>query len=346
MIKFWIEFSAIKDFFRANLNDVIGAYFDGEKIFITRLTGYFETIELDANSTEIEYLAEKISLACKQRGWKTSAVGFCLQEGDAVTYQATVDNIPAKEIPSFVKSWAITRNGADAVFAFDNIGAEVWMETLPRTTLDEFCAAFEKFGMNLRGLSVMPVDLLTKTTPLDRTKFIAKVIRYGEPPNFLAARNSAWNWKKISPAIAALFLLVMLIGSAKLFIDYRTAAAELDAIKISIDSQREDLSLKENLDADIAELNRLNKISAAQNVTPTKFNLLINLGKATGGGVRLTKIRAEENFLELEGISVTPDAVKSYLSRVKSFVVTTARLENSTEREDGDIAFTIRATLK
>lgn len=335
----------LTNFFRADLSEVIGAYFDGEKIFITRLTESFMTIELDATSNEPEHLAEKISLACKQRGWKTSAVGFCLQEGDAVTYQATVDNIPAKEIPSFVKSWAITQSGNDAVFSFDNIGAEIWMETLPRSTVDEFCAAFKNFGMNLRGLSVMPIDLLTKITQLDRTKFIAEVVRNSKAPNFLAERDSAWNWQKISPAIAATFLLIILISSTKLFIDYRIASDELDAVKLSLENQREDLNLKENLDADIVELNRLNKLAAAQGITPTKFNLLINLGKAAGGGVHLTKIRAEENFLELEGVSVTPDALKSYLSRVKNLVVQSARLETSTEQENGDIAFTIRANL-
>ena len=220
------------------------------------------------------------------------------------------------------------------------------METLPQTTIDEFCAAWKKFGMNLRGLSMMPVDLLTKITPIDRAKFIAEVVRDKKAPNLLAARNSILNWKKISAAIAAIFFIALLVTTIKIFLDDNEAHAQLDAAKISVNERRDDLALKESLDADIAELNRLNQIGASQNITPTKFNLLINLGKVAGGGVSLTKIRADENFLELEGIAVTSDAVKSYLSRVKNSVVQSARLESSKARDDGDIIFTIRATLK
>lgn len=335
----------VTKFFRADVGEVIGAYFDGEKIFVGRLTENFETIALDADSSDIERLAEKISLACRQRGWKISAVGFCLQDGDAVTYQSPVDNIPAKEIPAFVKSWAVMQSGTNAAFAFDSLGEEIWMETFPRTSTDEICAAFEKFGLNLLALSVMPADLLTKIDPLNRTKFIAEVVRQRKSPNLLSARGSAWNLKKFSQAVAAIFLAAMLVGSIKLLVEYHTASAELDAAKISIDERRDDLALKETLDADVAELHRLNELIATQNVTPKKFNLLLNLGRAAGGGVHLTKIRAEENFLHLEGISATPDAVKSYLSRVKSLVVQNARLESSTANDDGDIAFTIRATL-
>ena len=336
----------VTKFFRADLSEVIGAYFDGDKIFIVRLTENFETIEIDADSSELEHIAKKISLTCQQHGWKISAVGFCLQESDAVTYQTTVENIPDKEIPAFVKSWAITQSGIDALFSFDNVGKEIWLETLPRATVDEFCTTFKNFGMNLRGLSVMPTNLLTKNNPFDNAKFIAEIVRNGKSPNLLSSRDSMWNWEKFSPAIAAVFLIVMLISSAKLFIDYRIASNELDAIKISLQERHEDLDLKKNLDADIAELNRLNKLCAEQGITTAKFNLLVNLGKVAGGGVHLTKIRADENFLELEGISVTPDAVKSYLSRVKSSVIQNARLENSSENKNGDITFTIRATLK
>ena len=42
------------------------------------------------------------------------------------------------------------------------------------------------------------------------------------------------------------------------------------------------------------------------------------------------------------GIADTPDAVKDYLARVKDFAAQKARLESSSERDDGDIAFVIR----
>ena len=337
-------FEQVKNFFREDLSEVIGAYFDGMKIFIVRMTDTLETAEIDADNSEIEHLAEKISLICHQRAWQTQAVGFCLQTGDAVTYQTDTANFPEKEIPAFVKSWATAQAGTDAVFAFMRQEGDVWMETLPRKTVDEFTAAWKKFGMNLRGLSVMPVDMLTKIEPINYAEFIARIVRDDTAPNFLATRGGMWSLQKISLTAAAIVLIVTAIGSTQVLIDYRTAANDLDAAKQSVDDLQSDLAIKEAIDTDIAELHRLNSLSAAQNVSPKKFNLLVNLGKVAGGGVHLTKIRAEENFLELEGVSVTPDAVKSFLSRVKSLVAQSARLERSTEQDDGDIAFVIRAT--
>ena len=55
-------FARLKKFFREEPDEVVGAYFDGEKIFIARLTEKFETIEVDADGT--------------QKGWKTSAVVY------------------------------------------------------------------------------------------------------------------------------------------------------------------------------------------------------------------------------------------------------------------------------
>lgn len=338
-------FTAAKNFFVENLPEVIGAYFDGEKIFVVRLTEKFETAEIYAESFEIERLAEKISLVCQQKGWKTSAVGFCLQENDAVTYQMAVDNLPEKELPATVKSWAVAQAGADAAFSFAKISGELWMETIPRTKLEEICAAFKKFGMNLRALSVMPADILKKVHPLERTEFISGVVREKKSPNLLMTRSSVFDWKKFSVTVAAVFLFAIIIFSTKIFLDWRESSEKLDAAKISVEELREDFIIKENIDADIAELKRLNKISAAQKISPKNFNLLINLGKISGGGVRLTEIRADENFLELEGLASTPDAVKSYLSRVKNSVAQNSRLESSSEREDGDIFFVIRASL-
>ena len=309
-----------------------------------RLTEIFETIELDADGAEIELLAEKILLACRQRGWKTSSVGFCLREEEAVTFLSEVGNVPEKEIPAMVKSWAVAQAEKDAVFAFAKVGEELWMETLPRAKVEEICAAFKKFGLNLRALSVMPADLLEKISSFDRAKFIAEIIRDGKSPNLLSARAGVWSWKKISLATAAIFFAAMLIGSAKVFVDYREASDKLDAAKISIAELQEDLALKETFDADIAELRRLNNL-AAKIELKQNFNLLINLGKIAGDDVSLTKIRVEENFLEVEGLTDKPDAVRNYLARVKNFVNQSARLESSSENDDGDIVFVIRAAL-
>ena len=131
----------LKKFFREDLSEIIGAYFDGEKIFIARLTEKFETVEVDADSFEIERLAEQISIVCNQKGWKTSLVGFCLREEETVTYLFEVSNVPEKEFPALVKSWAIAQAGKDAPFSFVKVDGELWMETLPRTKLEEICAA-------------------------------------------------------------------------------------------------------------------------------------------------------------------------------------------------------------
>ena len=308
----------IKKFFKSDVSEVVGAYFDGEKIFVVRLTEEFEVVEVEAEGFEVEQLAEKISLTCREKGWKTSAVGFCLQDDDAVTFQTGVDNLPPKEIPAFVKSWAVAQAEADAMFSSTSVGEELWMETLSRKRAEEFVAAWEKFGMKLRALSIMPPDLLRKNQPVDKAKFIAEIIRDDKSPNFLATRGSSLNLKKISYAVAAIFLIALLGLSTKIFLEYRTASINLDAAKNSVAELQDDLALKKNLDENISELHRLNEICAAQDVSTTKFNLLLNLGKISGEDVHLTEIRVEENSLELEGVADKPDAVKSYLPNVKT----------------------------
>ena len=335
----------LKNFFKADVSEVVGAYFDGEKIFVVRFTEEFEVVEVEAEGFEVEQLAEKISLMCREKGWKSSTVGFCLQDDDAVTFQTGVDNLPPKEIPAFVKSWAVAQAEADAMFSSTSVGKELWMETLSRKRAEEFVAVWEKFGMKLRALSIMPPDLLRKNQPVDKAKFIAEIIREDKSPNFLATRGSSLNLKKISYAVAAIFLIVLLGLSTKIFLEYRTASINLDAAKNSVAELQDDLALKKNLDENISELHRLNEICAAQDVSTMKFNLLLNLGKISGEDVHLTEIRLEENSLELEGVADKPDAVKSYLGRVKNSVAQNARLENSSEREDGEIAFRIRAAL-
>lgn len=331
------------NFFREDFGEVIGAYFDGGQIFLVKLAEKIETTEIIADANEINHIAEKISQICRQRGWRTSAVGFCLREEDAVTYLAEIGNLPAKEIPAFVESWAVAQAGKGAAFSFVGTSGGLWMETLPRTKFDEICAAFDKCGLNLRALSLMPTDVLTKTTPIHHAEFIAEIVRRRKSPNFLA-RRSAVDWRKLSAAVAAIFFAAIIGNSAILWLDYRAAAEKLSAAKISLEERREELAVKEIFDSDAAELNRLNKLVTEQKISSAKFNLLLNLGKISGGGVYLNKIRVDENFLELEGKSETPDAVKSYLSRVKSSVAQSSRLEKSVERDD-EFIFTIRATF-
>lgn len=334
----------VKNFFREDMSEVISAYFDGEKIFIARLTQKIETLEVEADGLEIEHLAEKISLACKQKGWKTSSIGFCLRQEEVVTFQTEISNVPEKEIPELVKSWAVAQAGANAKFSFTRLGEELWMETLPKSKVEEYLSAFKKFDMNLCALSVMPTDLFAKIHPYERTEFIAAVVRNKSAPNLLATRGSLWNWEKISKVAAAIFLIALTASSLKLFLDYKTTSDKLDAAKISVENLSEELALKQNLDEVIAELHKINELSA-QVPTNHNFNLLLNLGKIASEDIRLTRIRVEENFMELEGVTEDSEALKNYLGRVKNIVVPSARLESSSGQDD-KIYFVIRATLK
>ena len=216
------------------------------------------------------------------------------------------------------------------------------METVPRVKVEEFNAAFKKFGLNLRGLSVMPDDVPT-LHPFERTEFISEVVRNKKAPNLLAGR-SLWDWRKISAAVAAIFCGVLIIASAKIFFDYRAPSEALDAAQSRTEQLSADVALKKAVDADVAALRRFNALSA-QVAAPQNFNRLLKLGKVASGGIRLTGIELDEKTLELEGLAIKSDAVKSYLARVKGSVATSARLANSEEQDDGEIAFTIRAAF-
>ena len=331
-----------KNFFREDTSSIVGAYFDGDKIFLTRLTDSFETTEIFAEGSKPEQLAEKIFEACRQRGWQNSAFGFCLRDEDVIAYQSSANHLPAKEIPNYIKTWAVGQtNGKDAVFAFKPVDdGEVWMETVPRDTVEKICAAFEKFNLDLCALSAMPDEMLTKRNPLDMTKFIIDAVKNKNAPNLLA-RRSDWNVKKISAAVATIFFASVVAHSASIFFEWRAATNELDEAKISVDNLRDELALKKILDENIAALNQLNNLAAQVNATKN-LNLLLGLGKISGGDVHLTNIRGEENLLEIEGVAETPDAVKNYLGRLKNFVPN-IRLENSSESDDGEIKFTLRA---
>nr|MCR5834535.1 hypothetical protein [Selenomonadaceae bacterium] len=114
-------FTKVANFFRTDVSEIIGAFFYGGKLFLLRMTDKIDSVEIDVKGNEPENLAEKISAICKERGWKTSAIGFCMQDDDVVTYQTAVDNIPEKEIAAFVKSWAVMQSGEDAVYSFTKV---------------------------------------------------------------------------------------------------------------------------------------------------------------------------------------------------------------------------------
>ena len=332
--------SRMRDFFKEATGAVVGAYFDGERLFVVQLTEKFETVEVEADGSEFEQIAAQIAQICSRKDWSTSTIGFCLRAEDAVTFQTEVGNVPAKEIPALVKSWATAQAGAEAVFSSSKVGEELWMETLPRIKVEEICAAFKRSGLNLRALSVMP-DAAANVHPYDRTEFISEVVRDKKAPNLLA-RSGVWSWKKLSLAAAAIFLGVMIILSAKLFADYGAAADNLDAAKLAVENLRGDLAIKQAVDADIAELRRINAL-AAQIDAPDNFSLLLKVGKLADRSINLTSLRVDEKTLELEGTATALDTIRNYLARMKSSVAATARLESSSERDE-EIIFDIRAS--
>lgn len=337
-------FSATKNFFREDTGCVVGAYFDGETVFLVRLTDTFNTAEISADDTDFAHIAEKISVVCRGRGWQTQTVGFCLRESDAVTYQSEMPNVPEKDFPALVKTWSQAQAGTDATNSFAKVNGGLWMETLPRATTDEICAAFRKFNLNLVALSVMPSDLLTKRTPLDRAYFIANVAEKKTSPNLLRRQDNSLNMRKISAVFAVTFLVAALVTASMTFADWFAATNELEAANVALNELRDDISLKKFFDEDIDALRRLNNLTV-DNKTTT-FSLLINFGKVASGDVHLTNLRVDENFAEVNGLAKNSEAVKSCLARVKSSVTPRARLENSSTRDDGEITFAIRADLQ
>ena len=333
-----------KNFFREDTSEFVGAYFDGETIFLVRQTETFEVCEVAADGDDFERLAEKISAACRLRDWKTSAIGFCLRERDVVIFQTEISNVPEKDFPALVESWSRAQSGKDAASSFVTVGGELWMETVPNSVVNEICAAFRKFGLNLCALSVMPPELLTKNTPLDKAKFICKIAAEKTSPNLLRTRSTSLDVKKISALVAAIFLIAALVQAAEIFSDWYKVSTELDAAQLSVNELRDDLKLKNFMDEDINELRRLNTLTTTLDPTKT-FNLLVNLGKVFGGDVHLTNIAVDENSARLSGSGTSTDTVKSCLSRMKNFVAQTARAENSSATEDGEIDFAIRVDL-
>lgn len=335
--------TAAKNFFREDTGCVVGAYFDGETIFLAR-SDTFDMTEISADDGDFLYLAEKISAVCSQRGRQPQTVGFCLRERDAVTYQSEMPNVPEKDFPALVKTWSQAQAGTDAANSFAKIDGGLWMETVPRSTVDEICAAFRKFGLNLVALSVMPAKPSAKITPLERVHFIADVAANKTLPNLIRRRGTSLNAKKISAAVAIIFLVAALVTAATTFAAWLEASNELDAASLALTELRDELALKKFFDEDVDALRRLNNLTVAVTASTT-FSLLINFGKVASGDVNLTAFRVDKNSAEIGGRATSSDAVKSCLVRVKNSVTSRARLENSSERDDGEITFAIRADL-
>ena len=343
----------ILDFFRADYSEVIGVYYDEEKITLSRhINGETESAEvnfsIEDDVSEIEQLAEKISVICSQRGWKTSKMGFCLREGAAVTFQTQLLSIPKDEIEDAVKSWAIAQVGEDSLYTSIKSDGEIWMEAISKSTAKEYVTAWNKNSMTLCALTVKPEEISTQINlvkPIEYADFVAEIIKTKKVPNFLHEHLSTWNYKKISAAIVALFFFALVGISIVTSYQYYNAAAQVEQLQANLAERDDELNLKNSIDENISEMKRLNELCAAQKNSIPIFNTLVKLGKIADGKTYLTKINLSDNDIELEGVADNPDEIKNYVSRLKTNVTPNVKLGNFSST-DGETIFTVHLTLK
>ena len=153
-------------------------------------------------------------------------------------------------------------------------------------------------------------------------------------------------FQKIFLTAAGIFLFIISGLSAKLFYEYRTAENELDTMQKILSEQSETVVMKKNLDADVSEMKKINSLLASQTEKFSKLNVLIQLGKISGGAVRLKKINATENFVQLEGVAENSGAIEKYLSRLKNSIVANVKLENTSAADGGEINFAVRLSFE
>lgn len=336
-------FDKIKNFFHEDFSEVVGIYYDGEKIFLAHVTHKIELEEMifEIDFTEkispIEQLAEKIFFILNQRGWQNSKIGLCLNDDDLIIEKKYL-NVPKNEIDSAVKTWASAQVGENAPYSFINLGDEVWAETLSQTLLNEYISAYEKNSLKLCALSAMPTVADENN---DRAVFIAEVLIEKKSPNLLAAKVKNYNLKKIFTLTAAIFFISVGIFSIKLFFDYRVACNELETAKKILSAQSEMLVLKKNLDTNIAETKKIYSLADSQTEKFSKLNALIRIGKIFDNTVQMKKISANENFIQIDGVTDKTDLIEKFLRKLKNFVAENSVLENSAE-VDGEINFTIK----
>ena len=342
------------NFFKEDFSEVVGAYFDGEKIYLSRrINDNVENIDvnfsisLDDEVSEIEQIAEKISMACSQRGWKTSKTGFCLREGAVTTFQTQFSGIPANEIEGAVKTWAKSQVSENSLYTSIKSEDEIWMEAILKSTADEYVKAWSKNSMSLCALTVMPVEFGTPINlikPATFAEFVADVVATKKAPNLLKDRLSAWNFKKISATIAALFFCAFLFAFAKISYEYHNAAAQVDALQNILNQHADELEMKKAADENIAEMKKINSLSAAQINSLPQFNALVKLGIVADGKTHLTKIRTSNDSVELEGVAENTDDIKNYINRLKT--ITPHVKQGNLSSTDDVINFTVYLSLK
>lgn len=336
------------DFFREDLSEILGVYYDGEKIFFARLTDKVEMDEInfeiaDNDTPAIERLAEKIKLHCNKNGWQASKISLILREGAAVTFQTDFKNIPAAEIENAVKIWAAAHVEKDVRYTFINVSDEIWMEALPASSVEEYIDAFDKNSMQLCNLTEFPqilIDSERPPTPFNRAIFAADILKNKKPPNIIKEKISTWNIEKISLTAAAIFFIVLTGFSAKLASDYYYASTRAETAQNRFSSQSDINLLKQDFDAVTGQIKQFDATISTQDINSKNFNALIKIGKISDGKIILDKIKTTGKTLELEGATESPDAIKLYLNRLKNSVSPKVKLKNSSEI-DGQIIFSL-----
>ncbi len=336
------------NFLREDFSEVVGAYFDGEKIYLSRhINGEIENFEVnfsfEDNVSEIEQLAEKISVLCSQRGWNTSKMGLCLREGVVTTFRTPVGVVPDNEVGNALKMWAISQVGENALYDSIQTDEEIWMAAISKSTANEYVKTWQKNSMTLCALTAMSEEN-NLIKPISYADFAAEVVANKKKPNFIKNQLSAWNYKKISVAIAVIFFCALLGIFAKISYEYQVASAQVEEIQKILDEHADELDLKKSVEEDIAEMKRLNALCAAQDNPFPKFNALVKIGKIADGKTYLTKIKISDNNIELEGIADNPEEIKNYVSRLK--IITPNIKPGNFSSSDGKVKFTINLTLK
>lgn len=340
------------NFLREDFSEVVGAYYDGEKIYLSRhFNNDVETADInfsvEDDVSEIEQIAEKISVVCSKRGWKTSKMGYCLREGGAITFQTPLGTIPAKEIDDAIKTWANAQVGDDAVYDSIKLADEIWMEAVAKSTADDYIKAWQKNSMTLCALTVLPENFDTQinlTKPITYADYVADVVAIKKTPNLIANQLSAWSYRKISAAIVGIFFCALLGIFAQTSYEYQNACAQVEQHKNFIDEHADELDFKKSIDENISEMRQLNSASATQNNSFPMFNALVKLGKIADGKTHLTKIKTSTNSIELEGVADNPDDIKNYVNRLKT-ITPNVKLGNFSSG-DTNMTFTIYLTLK
>ena len=324
----------IKNFFKEDYSDIVGIYYDGEKIFLTHHTDKIESdeinfaIDFDENISPTEQLADKISMILNQRGWQNSKIALCLNDDEAVIIKKNFDNIPENEIDSAVKTLVTAKIGYNAHYSFINFDDYIWIETLSETIVNNYVAAYQKNSLNLCALSVMP-----DTFENNRADFIAEILFENKSPNLLTVEVD-YNYKKIFYAMTAFFLSAIIFFSANLLMDYRIAYNQLESAKKILYPYRDLIAIQANIENNSVAIVNLYKLTESH-ADNFKFNALIRLGYFFDNIVKINKIFASD-VIQVEGVADNSADIENFRRNFDN-----STLENS-ENVGDSINFSIK----